>query len=576
LRNRWSPEGVETIELLTVSSDGLVPPENIGENFLVDVKSVVSRLIEDYYNLMYDEWKIVEPKSQKSFDPKCDLAISPMDFFQTPNGVIIRKETKNQSVTDYRNLSYKALCKYIWRELVDNILYTINNSIDTGAIDDILTWISGKEMNQDSIQTMKETIMALSVIESEIVWKGDIFRNYTLYLLLNCKCYTTLKILALFMNERWYYDMAFKFVSELKDSKILLKDKELLQLYIELNIRFNWGEKLNGKIINAYWMLIGKLEVPIEENDILLYKKDYKLLYEATLISYLKDWGDPKDIIKVANCSRNLWSKISDFYLVYWYILKWDLEIAKSFYQRWKWQINLEINFLEDFYIYSAKLNIPWSIELLMTYYRNEFKTKWYNEDLFNRLINVARIINYNFTENDKIFFYEFEKYYLEKENEDDIFELIWELFMKYTETKFHLYLDKILLICSKCLRSRYENSQDVKATLTYWFENLFILDKYIWQEVSNELLSEELSKISELLEDDDYVNKRFNELLTVFSIHILNVIQSDWNDWTISTSLASIFEYYWMHEYVNEAINVRWFFEEFPAQEMKEIITLH
>lgn len=197
-----------------------------------------------------------------------------------------------------------------------------------------------------------------------------------------------------------------------------------------------------------------------------------------------------------------------------------------------------------------------------MGFYRAEFNEKWYNDEYFDRAVKLANKYWYKFTDKDNVFFDEFTNMVDSLDKEETIIDLIETLFKKYSWVKFALYLDKIYLIITKCLRNRYDNNFEVKKYITLWFENLHLLEEYMSKNgATQDEYLKELREKTKYYSDEKFLNMRFSELLLKFSEFQLKDVDTFHKKLDLPVYLASVFEYYNLLGDMNKALKEDSFF---------------
>lgn len=521
------------------------------------VNNAMENLIQDYY-------QIIETSNDS-------LDISPLDYYQWTNWVLVKKTSANEVVNKYRIETYNFLCVQLWKDIVNNFIFVINSSSSSKYLDDMLK-------NITDIWVL-EMIKVLVCIESKLVWKLDMYVWYLDHIYDNWIYPESSKILWIILFEYHYYDVSYEYLSKLKDIDAVWNDIDLLYSFIMLN-------KILNKNEDAF-LFLNKLSTFIDESfenwdikDIDL--KEYMIfIYQWYLDYYILTDSDFDELISCADVAISFWID-AYYHIIYWYLQKWDVLNATNYYNKWRWFRKNKKSFLaknpiktlEEFYLFWAENAIYWSTELLLKFYREEFENNWYNEEYFDNMLFFVLDEWYEFSQKDNILFEEFNKYYESQDNDKKVVDLVEELFMKYSETTFALYLDKILIIISKMLRWKYKNINKVKKAVTVWFENLALMDD---KSVSDKEYFEVLKNKVLLLSDNDYLDSRFDELIIKFCIHISWFIETySTSKMQITTSLASIFDYYW-YAFVNYkelAFENDMFFKE--NHQNKKALSLH
>lgn len=505
--------------------------------------------IDDYYDLMKN------PQENQ-------LDISPLDYFQWENGVLIKKESENEFVNTYRYETYEYLCNKYSKKRLDDIFYVVNTSNSWTYIDKMLE-------NIYDIWDL-EMLQVLVYIESEFIWKSRLYNHYLSKILNDLVYNESAKVLWLFLYEKVEYRKSYEFISKIKETNHLILDKDLLSIYIILNKVVN-NDEWTDNLLELYSNIISK-EYDKWTIDDEKFKEDLSFVFSNYIDFYLKFSKNYDNLIQSAEQAIILWDETANYHLIYWYIQKGDLLNATHVYNKWRWYKKNKksflwknpINSLEEFYLYWCELWIIGATELLIKFYREEFEYNWYNEDYFEKILFYSMDWEYDFSEKDNIFFECFNKYVDWLDNEKKLFWLIDLLFDKYIETWFALYLDKILWICSKILRWWYSWNIELKRKVAIWIEKMAVIDATrdqaeLWDTLDDEYLKQKVALLSDL----DYLDARFDELLLIMCVHNLQYVNTYSKILSIPTSLASIFDYFGMYNESNLALQFDEFFQK-------------
>ncbi len=513
------------------------------------VVDAMEETIDDYYDLMKN------PQENQ-------LDISPIDYYQWVNWVLVKKESENQFVNQYRFETYDYLCKKYSKKWMDNLFMVLNTSNSGTYIDKML------EIIYDIWDL--EMIHTLVYIDSELIWKSLLYKHYLSKIQNDLVYSESAKILWLFLYEKVEYRKSYEFISKIKETNLVILDKDLLCIYIILNKVVNndvWSDELLEHLSNIISKEYDKWTIDDEK-----FKDDLSFIFSNYIDFYLKFDKKYDNLIQSAEQSVILWDENANYHLVYWYIQKWDLLNATHAYNKWRWYRKNKksflwknpINSLEEFYLYWCEIWIIWANELLINFYREEFENNWYNDDYFEKILFYTIDWEYEFSEKDNIFFECFNKYVDSLDNDKKQFWMIDMLFTKYIDTWFALYLDKILSICSKILRGWYAWNPELKKKVSAWIEKMAVIDASRDNQELSETLNEEYlkNKIS-LLNDVDYLDARFDELLLIMCVHNLQYVNTFSKILDIPTTLASIFDYFGMYNETNLALQFDDFFQK-------------
>ena len=485
-----------------------------------------------------------------------DLSISPFDYYQLENGTLIKKETSSEYINTIREDIYDFLCDTLWENIIDSYLVILHNVVTLDYINDFTLKITDEEI--------KENLFVLSVIELEIIWKKNLARNIIDILLKNSNYLDTYRVLGYYLYHVWEYSIAHKFLTKLVKTDFIKKDKELLTKYIILNKLVNNDEWIDELLYIFSQLLDSEYDSDNYNPD--SFYEDLKFVHANYLYYYLKLNNNLDNLEEAALVSIELWNQQAYFHLIYACLQKKDYEKASDYYNNWELvDDENEIVFsennlidLEQFYILWIDIWVLWSMDLLVNFYKDQFTLYWYNEEYFNSLIEYVLDWQYDFTNNDDIFFEAFSIEMQKLDNDSNILNLIDILFDKYFTYSNPVYLEKMLLVLSKQLHNKYKNHLDIniKRTFTIWFENIIISNKCNLEWITDiALFNNMVKEKAQLLSDIDYLNARFNELVLKFCSENLEIIDSFPKKWNIPIYLASIFDYYWLLDSVNIAL---------------------
>lgn len=484
-----------------------------------------------------------------------NLSISPLDYYQWWNGILIKKEVKSNYVKNFRKEIYNNLVIIYWKELIDTLFYILNSSNHIKQ----LYGFTFKISNPRAVTA----IYLLSVIELEIIWKTEL--SYTIINELEKEWIDDnwKQALWLILFEKWNYEHSYKLLSEIINKKENENNIELLEIFILLNKFLNKGNG-NGKTLNQYKKVLSEEE---KTNGWLWF-------YYLNLLSYHMSANlNPEELVTLSNeyKSKRL-EKIVDIelYLTYGYLLQGKLEKASEISNENNF-FSTDIDFLQDtwkiesFYLLWATLKLPWAIEILINFYKKEFWEKWHNDNYFNTLLYLISNWYYIPTEEDKILFIIYDnEISLLKKDDDDIDSLIETLFEVYDITSFSYYLNEIFLIISKVLKWKYKDMDkyNAKKAIIRWIEGSIIISTSD-EILTEELFEEKLEKKEKLLGNNEIVDSTFSEVVLEITNTILYNIKEIEKLYDIPTYLASIFEHYNLYDDKNKAFSYDSFSKE-------------
>ncbi|MDP2090718.1 MAG: hypothetical protein Q8K30_03895 [Candidatus Gracilibacteria bacterium] len=519
----------------------------------MSISENVNHVLEDTIDYYYD--LIGNPKD-------IQLDISPIDYYQGLNGVLIKKESQYKYVNDYRLNTYNYLSSKYSKKWVDNLLMVVNNS-NTGTYIDKLT------ENIYDIGDL-ELIHLLVYIEADMIGKSDLYKIFLQQLQFNLIYNDTAKVLGMHLFEKLDFRKSYEFINLLKETNLLIKDKDLLYIYIILNKIVNNDIGADILLDRLSDIIAREYDKGIIDND--KFIEELQFVYSNYIDFYLKFDEKYDNLIQVSEQAVRLGDETANFHLIYGYIQKGDILNATHIYNKWRGYSKKNksflgknpINTLEEFYLYGCEIGIIGATELLIKFYREEFENNGYNDDYFQKLLFYTMIGEYYFTDEDNIFFECFNTYIDGLEVQNKIFGLVDMLFDRYIETGFALYLDKILGICSKILRGGYNGNIEYKRKVSIWIEKMAVIDASRDNMELTDTLNEEYlkNKIS-LLNDEDYLDARFDELLLIMSVHNLQYVNTYSKILSIPSTLASIFDYFGMYKESNLALEYDEFFQK-------------
>lgn len=508
--------------------------------------NVVSTLV-DFYDVIYDA-------------NNDSLSISPFDYYQLSNGILIKKQTKSEYVNEKREGIYDYLCDLYWDIIIDGFLLMLNKSTTLTNFDNFIL------ITNDIL--ILEKIYALSIIELELIWKSYLSEVLVNLIIENWISLDSAKLLWEFYYSNWDYESAFKFLNILINTDYLNSDKDLLTKFIWLNKTINNNEWVE-ELLSSFTLLLEKSEKWVDNDKEL--KNDLNFIYSNYIDYLLVSRKNLDKLEKNSIISINLWNKDANFHLIYSLLQKKDYINASEYYNKWITKsTDTEIVFSEDnlseiekFYILWIESWIDWALEIMVDFYREQFIKNGYNSEYFYNFVDIVSDSEYIFIENDKIFFDLFNDKFQDLDNDKNILELIDVLFLKYSDKAFALFLEKILLIISKNFHNKYDKHLEIKRRFTSWFENLAIIDKFNSEWIHDlDLFAKTVKEKVLLLSDIDYLNARFDELLLIFCTYNLSIIERFSKQLNIPIYLASIFEHYWFTEEMNMALKHDEFFE--------------
>ncbi len=523
------------------------------------VDNVIRITLQDYIDII------------KKWNEK-NLNINPLEYFQWTNWILIKKESNSEYINDVRIWIYNYLESVLWEINLKSLFLILNSATSLAGFKEYISHITDL--------TIIENIHVLSIIELELIWKRNL-SNILINVIIDKNNILELeniksnkldiyKVLWIFLYSIGDHIKSFELLKELQWTDELNKDKDLLAEYIMLNKILNDDKWVKDLLVHYYNIL--DTVYNSDDYDSLEFSEELAFLFENYLDYYLKEWNELEKLRDASLFSISLWNDNANFHLVYSYIKMGDFNQASSVYNAWKWNNQEEkiilstenLIELEKFYIDWYENWIMWSINLLVTFYREQFELNWYNDEFFNNLVLYTSECNYNFSDKDNIFFEIFTEEFEKMDNNEKILELIERLFIKYSSSSFSLYLDKILLVISKYLHLKYNDNLNILKIITIWFEHLAIIEELNSIDSWNtELYNKKLIEKVNLLWDLEYLEVRFNELLYKFCVFNLSNIDNYSKDLNIPIYLASIFEYYGMFEDMNKALEYDEFFKE-------------
>lgn len=287
---------------------------------------------------------------------------------------------------------------------------------------------------------------------------------------------------------------------------------------------------------------------------------------------YIRIGKEYDKLIEYWNLTIDLWLKTSYFHVIHGYLEKWDYEKASEVYCEWK-QLDNDITFfddkdnIEELYFTWWDIWIVWSIECVIWFYRKQFELNWYDENYFMNMLEVVSWWDYDYNDEDKIFFDLYDKECEEIENSDYFLYYLDNLFTKFAYYDFAWFVDKILIVISKSIRDNYDSEIDIeiKKNIRMWLEKIILIEQ-LWLSsldetnlwllaVHNSKYENELLKLQNTHFDGQLFKARFDELVLKFSLDILSSTPTYSDDLNIASSLASIFEFYWLYDPMNEAL---------------------
>lgn len=511
------------------------------------VNSNVASTLVDFYDIINDT-------------NNDSLSISPFDYYQLSNGILIKKQTNSEYVNKEREDIYDYLCDLYWDIVIDGFLLMLNKSTTLTNFDNFTSIVN------DIL--ILEKIYVLSIIELELIWKSYLSKVLINLIIENWISLDSAKLLWEFYYSDWDYENSFKFLNILLNTDYLNSDKDLLTKFIWLNKITNNNEWVE-KLLSSFRLLLEKVEEWVDNDKEL--KNDLIFVYSNYIDYFLKSKEDFDKLEKASLMSINLWNEDANFHLIYSLLQKKDYINASEYYNKWITKTTTtEIIFcegnlseIENFYILWIESWIDWALEIMVDFYREQFIKNGYNSEYFFNFIDILSGSEYNLTENDDIFFELFSEQFNKLDNNKNILELVDMLFLKYSDNGFALFLEKMLLIISKNFHNKYDKNLEIKRTFTIWFENLAIIDQFNFEGIHDlDLYAKTVKWKVLLLSDIDYLNARFDELLLIFCSHVLNSIETYSKQLNIPIYLASIFEHYWFTEEMNMALRHDEFFE--------------
>ena len=140
----------------------------------------------------------------------------------------------------------------------------------------------------------------------------------------------------------------------------------------------------------------------------------------------------------------------------------------------------------------------------------------------------------------------------------------------------------KILILISKYLRWIYGENDKIKNIITFCLERITLSEELMKNELFDvELFNSEINIKKMLLEDKVVLNERFRFLLIKFArssldnallqssnVEAIKLLPDDYT--SLSMSLASIFEFYGLHEDKDKALKFDSFFNERALKDIK------
>jgi len=530
---------------------GLTGWEWLEEN----VNLVINTTLEETHNIV--------SKSQKT-----DLDISSLDYFQWLNGVLVPKESWNPDINEYRKTLYLYLEWIYWEFWIKSFYTILNTSNDLSRYKLFLSKIKDKKI--------LEFIYVLSTIDLMLVWKYNLSAMIYDELEINWMSYEAKMNIWLLMYEYRAYEKAHKLFADLIWTPVLDDNKSLLAMFILLN-KVIYHDKWNIGLINLYAKVViesfGKWETSKDEFD-----WELQFVYQNYLDYYIRVEKDYNKLIEYAYISIDLGVKTSYFHVIHAYLELWEYESASEAYCEWK-QLDRDITYfddidnIEELYFTWGDMGIVGSIECIIWFYRYMFEIEWYNEEYFLNMIELISWWGYDYNEKDKIFFDLFDKEYEKQEESDNFLHYLADLFNKYAYNDFWWFVDKILLIIAKASRNRYEENMEVKKVIRMWLEKITLIeeiglnkidenDKWLLA-IKNLEYENRLNELENKNLDDELLNARYEELVLKFSLDILNIADTYSDELQIISSLASIFEYYWLYAPMNDALSLDKYIKE-------------
>lgn len=517
-----------------------------------------------------------------------ELDISWKDYYQAKSWFLVKKFINSEYVNNYRNEAYDMLKNNFWDTWLKSYFLNINKSV---TLDYFNNFIS----NIDDTPILLN-IYLLAIIELDITWKFNL-RDHLVNIVLGHiqlidknkeSVYDELiKLLAIYFFSNWELELSYNFIEYLSDETIS-KNKELYLCFITYyNIVL-----LNGEIENleelekSYKNIVNRRYIFLKSQnkkwsiDKESFLEEKKIVLEWYLDYYIKRPNNWYNLKKYWEQSLLLWNNSAYFHIIHAYLQAGDYENANKSFIEYNKTIEKDLLELEDsiydlefsedniddlelFYILWSEQSIFWAVELLFDFYREQFRKNWFCERYFVNIIFYSQSYDYILNKDD-IFFVEYNKEFNKLDNNDEICSKIYVLFSDYIETQHNIYLEKILHIISKNLHNGYNGDYNIKKSIILWLEKLSLDDDFIqWYDViENKEFDATLSEQEKKLNNVDYFNARFDELVMKFITYILNEQIYSEKDTEIATYLASILQYYWFLDDSKKVLEYDNFFE--------------
>lgn len=490
-------------------------------------------------------WEIVEPSDEKYVDNNDEFSFS---NYQSLEWVIIKKQSENEYIENYRYSLYQYILKEKWKFWLDNLYKLINNTLDQKSINSYIDdfWYHIKW----------ELIRIFVLIELELIWKDFMTHEIVSYFEEKIILKESIKIIWLFLYEKWYNKNSYIFFSNI-NKKEIINDIQLLEIYIDL-------ESLFGNWDNIKYLL--QEYNKNNEMDLIYYFEKYFEYYIRT----------NKDLDEFEDLSLKLiedWYEDAYFVLIHYYISRWDFKSATFEYNMWLNKENdSNILAVDDFYLHCWDLWVENSMKLLIKYTKDKFIRNWFDINFFNKVCHLIRKNSHNI-ENDDLELIEMYIDYCDNiQNEENICNLINDLFMKCKLLNLYIFYDRLLLISSKYIHWQYSN-QEIEKTITKRFEKLIFInesnqisfnDTYLWDN------SVDLS----VFEKWQYnIKTNFDELLIKFCLFCLQYLQVVWWIETLNNNnLTSIFDFYWIKDLSNYTVNYNDIYSEYYKSHEKNL----
>ena len=543
-----------------------------------------------YWRTFIDETDIAEEallalddfNASLNFSLDDDFDISSLDYCQSPSWALIKKNLgfNNSKHSNYieetRWRYYDNLKEYFWLAWMDEFYSLINWWVWFWEFFDFCINSGWKEV--------VEKICVFSLIELELIWNEWLSNSIYNYLLEIWVDYNSIRFLTYFYFSRQEFNRAYNIVLKALWTKELTEDKQMLEQAITLSA-LNWDE-WDKDLLSSYLNIVENEYrfSTISKDD---YLDDKSFYYERLIGISIKEWADIYEVIELAHLWLESWNSDSYYYLIHCYLVLENYKIASKYYSEWNLDNWDTLSFTdaddrEIFYMNWLNENYPHSAKLLVDFYREEFTLNWFNDSYFNQYIDLLKDYDYKFNDDDVIFFDKFSDTVDSYDNEKGVSKILILLFWKYEKLSFILYLDKILILISKYLRWIYGENDKIKNIITFCLERITLSEELMKNELFDvELFNSEINIKKMLLEDKVVLNERFRFLLIKFArssldnallqssnVEAIKLLPDDYT--SLSMSLASIFEFYGLHEDKDKALKFDSFFNERALKDIK------